>query len=65
MIFRIYHKKLGGHVHMRVFSGKTDGALGKCGDLTMREEEFAEFLLAFANSASRAANRCSKPSSRR
>ena len=44
MIFRIYHKKLGGHVHMRVFSGKTDGALGKCGDLTMREEEFAEFF---------------------
>lgn len=43
MIFRIYHETLGGHVHMRVFAGKHDGALGKCGDLTMRSEEFEEF----------------------
>lgn len=32
MIFRIYHETLGGHVHMRIFAGKRDGALGKCGD---------------------------------
>jgi hypothetical protein len=43
MIFRIYHKTLGGHVHMRVFAGKQEGALGKCGDLTMRAEEFDVF----------------------
>lgn len=43
MIFRIYHEKRGGHIHMAVFSGKTSGALGKCGDLCMREEEFKEF----------------------
>lgn len=43
MIFRIYHEKRGGHVHMAVFAGKTSGALGKCGDLCMREEEFVEF----------------------
>lgn len=43
MIFRIYHETLGGHVHMRVFAGKSEGALGKCGDLTMRVEEFEVF----------------------
>ena len=43
MIFRIYHETAGGHVHMRVFAGKRDGALGKCGDLCMRVEEFEEF----------------------
>ena len=43
MIFRIYHETLGGHVHMRVFAGKRDGALGKCGDLCMRTEEFEDF----------------------
>lgn len=45
MIFRIYHKTLGGHVHMRVFAGNTEGALGKCGDLVMRREEFQYFYL--------------------
>jgi hypothetical protein len=44
MIFRIYHETLGGHVHMRVFAGKSEGALGKCGDLCMRVEEFEEFV---------------------
>lgn len=43
MIFRIYHETLGGHVHMRLFAGKRNGALGKCGDLTMRVEEFTAF----------------------
>lgn len=44
MIFRIYHDKRGGHVHMRLFAGKKEGALGKCGDLCMREDEFVEFV---------------------
>jgi hypothetical protein len=43
MIFRIYHQTKGGHVHCRLFAGKQEGALGKCGDLTMRVTEFAEF----------------------
>ncbi len=43
MIFRIYHETKGGHVHMRVFSGSHDGALGKCGDLCMRVNEFDAF----------------------
>lgn len=28
---------------MRMFSGIRDGALGKCGDLCMRNDEFAKF----------------------
>ena len=28
MIFRIFHRTLGGHVHIRLFAGKTEGALG-------------------------------------
>jgi len=43
MIFRIYHETLGGHVHMRLFAGKQEGGLGKCGDLTMRIDEFEAF----------------------
>ncbi len=43
MIFRLYHETKGGHVHCRLFSGPHDGALGKCGDLTMKVEEFALF----------------------
>jgi hypothetical protein len=43
MIFRMYYQQRGGHTHMRLFAGKQDGALGKCGDLTMRNYEFDEF----------------------
>ena len=43
MIFRIHHETQGGHVHCRFFSGPHDGALGKCGELTMRVEEFEQF----------------------
>lgn len=43
MIFRIYHKQLGQHVHMRVFSGGSNKALAKCGNLVMREEEFQQW----------------------
>lgn len=43
MIWRMYYKKLGGHVHVRLFCGPIEGALGKLGDLTFRLEEFTEF----------------------
>ena len=46
MIFRLYHVTLGGHVHCRLFAGKGEGALGKCGDLTMRVDEFELFRAA-------------------
>lgn len=45
-IFRLYHETAGGHVHCRLFAGPREGALGKCGDLTMRVEEFEEFHVA-------------------
>jgi hypothetical protein len=40
MVFGIRFKTLGGHVHCRLFSGPHEGALGKCGELCMRVEEF-------------------------
>ena len=43
MIFRLYHTTLGGHTHMRLFAGAHDGALGNCGNLVMRNEEFEQF----------------------
>lgn len=43
MIFRLYHETAGGHVHCSLFAGSHDGALGKCGDFTMRIAEFKEF----------------------
>lgn len=43
-MFRIYYEVAGGHVHCRVFAGKNPGALGKCGDLTMRKDEFDAFM---------------------
>ena len=48
MIFRLYHETRGGHVLCRLFAGRQEGALGKCGDLTMRVEEFTEFVAKFA-----------------
>ncbi len=46
MIFRLYYETRGGHVHCRLFAGKGEGALGKCGDITMRVDEFALFQAA-------------------
>lgn len=43
MIWKLYYKKLGGHVHCRLFCGPTRGALGKCGDIVFRDNEFTEF----------------------
>ena len=44
--FRIIHETLGGHVHMRVFCGKTELCLGLAGKLCMTVEEFADFRIA-------------------
>lgn len=43
MIFRLFHETRGGHVHCRLFVGPHEGALGKCGDITMRVNEFELF----------------------
>lgn len=42
-LFRLYYVKHGQHVHCRLFAGPQKGALGKCGDLCFRHEEFADF----------------------
>src|SRR5262245_9072535 len=44
MIFRLYHETAGGHVHCRLFAGRHEGALGKCGTFVMRIEEFESFV---------------------
>ena len=49
MLFRIYYETAGGHTHMRIFAGKSEGALGKCGDLCMRNEEFEIFRICTHN----------------
>ena len=42
--FRFRWQLLGGHVHVRVFSGKNlNGALGKNGDLVFTEDEWPAF----------------------
>jgi hypothetical protein len=48
MIFRLYYKTKGDHVHCRLFAefavaGYEDGQLGWCGDLTMTVAEFDDF----------------------
>lgn len=43
MIFKIRYQLLGGHVHAIVWAGKNFAALGNCGKLVMREEEWMIF----------------------
>lgn len=43
MIWRIYYRSKGNHVHCRLFCGPQEGALGKAGELTLRQNEFTEF----------------------
>jgi hypothetical protein len=44
MIFRFRFEQHGGHTHVRLFAGTIATSLGKCGDLTFRNEEWAEFV---------------------
>lgn len=39
---RVYYEQLGGHTHIRVFTG-TCSTMGKSGDLCMTNEEFKEW----------------------
>lgn len=48
MIFRFRYKTQGGHTHAVLFAGNTVGGLGKCGDLTFRNEEWDTFCRAIA-----------------
>lgn len=40
--FRFRWKLMGGHVHVRLFAGKSETG-GKCGDLVFREDEWEDF----------------------
>lgn len=42
-MFRFRHEDLGGHVHVRLFSGQYGQALAKLGDLAFSSEEWEEF----------------------
>jgi hypothetical protein len=50
MLFRFRYQVQGGHTHVRMFAGKSVPALGKCGDLVFRNEEWNEFLAELAPS---------------
>ncbi len=44
MLFRMRFEVLGGHTHVRFFAGGSAMSLGKCGDLTFRNEEWEAFV---------------------
>ena len=42
--FRLRFERLGIHVHCRLFAGpRREATHGKCGDITMRDDEFTDF----------------------
>lgn len=42
--FRFRYEVAGGHTHVRLFAGEGLGfTLGKCGDLTFRNDEWSDF----------------------
>lgn len=45
LIYRLRHRFNGGHVHVRVFAGKNEYALGPAGTLTFRPDEWEGFRL--------------------
>lgn len=45
VIFRVRWKKLGGHYHLRVFSGTTpEGTFAKLGELALDERDWQAFM---------------------
>lgn len=51
MICKIIFEEKGAHVHASLFMGQTPHALGKCGDLVMRDDEWKHFVDALALAA--------------
>lgn len=49
-IFRFRYLEQGGHTHIRLFAGRSEASLGKCGDLVMRNEEWERFRSSLENS---------------
>lgn len=49
--FRIRYIEAGGHTHMSIFAGPASNLThGKCGDLSMTNEEFAQFKASLRSS---------------
>lgn len=43
MIFKYYYQVAGGHVHVKMFAGRREEALGKAGEFVLRKEEWDAF----------------------
>lgn len=50
LFVRLVAKRLGGHIHVAMFAGFNLDRLGKCGDFTLREEEWPAFRAMFPRS---------------
>jgi len=50
-LFRFRFEILGGHTHVGLWAGRREAALGKCGNLVFRNEEWDEFRKAIALAA--------------
>lgn len=49
MMFKFRYLTQGGHTNVRLFAGPHQGALGKCGNLAFRNEEWDRFRAALEN----------------
>lgn len=47
MIFKFRFCQHGGHTHITLFAGKSEGSLGNAGAFVLRNEEWAEFKNTF------------------
>ena len=58
MVFKLKYKVGGGHTWVRLFAGPDVDHLGKCGEFTMRNEEWMvfRFVLAGGEEAAERAN---------
>jgi hypothetical protein len=43
MLHKIKYKKIGSHVHCKLYTGYQPGNMGQNGELVFREEEFKQF----------------------
>lgn len=48
MIFKFRYCEQGGHTHITVFAGKSEGSLGNAGAFVLRNEEWTEFKKTFS-----------------
>lgn len=51
MFIKVRHELVGGHVHVGVWMGRHANAIGKCGTLTFRAEEWDALETAWSEGA--------------